>query len=174
MRSVGSFLSRTLTVPAAIALCFLLAITAAAQGRQRKSGPKPRTETTSAPQTSRADTVAPLPDLEITANVTVRELKFDEVGDAKVEFTGKPARLTVNDAERQNLPRPVQPGVTYRNIGVRLVIRSAFADIDRIVSEILGESSPPAERVEKKPADTKPPQENLTPKATPQKPGHKP
>ena len=94
-------MSRTLTLPAAIVLCLLLAITATAQSRQRKNTPRSQTEPTPAPQASRAAT-APLPDLEITANVTVRELKFEQVGDAKVEFTGQPTRDTVNDAERQS------------------------------------------------------------------------
>lgn len=80
-----------------------------------------------------------LEDLSITANVTARELRFDVVPDPKVEFPGKPERNTVWEAERQNLPRPVEPGVTYRNIGIQLKITSVFADIDRIVAEALGE-----------------------------------
>jgi hypothetical protein len=56
-----------------------------------------------------------------------------------VEFSGQPERRTVWDAERQNLPRPAQPGVTYRDIGIRLKITSVFADIDCIVAEALGE-----------------------------------
>ena len=33
----------------------------------------------------------------------------------------------------------VEPGVTYRNIGIQLKITSRFADIERIVAEALGE-----------------------------------
>ncbi|HKQ08306.1 MAG TPA: hypothetical protein VJ464_24490 [Blastocatellia bacterium] len=171
-------MSRTLSVPLAIVLCLLLAPAAAAQSRQKANAkanaPTPPKATAPASQASRTDTDASLPDLEIKANVTVRELKFEQVGNAKVEFPGKPERVTVNEAERQNLPRPVQPGVTYRDIGVRLVITSAFADIDRIVSEALGETQAPKEQVEKKPADAKPPQENLPPKTPPQKSSRKP
>jgi len=57
-----------------------------------------------------------------------------------LKFTGQPERKTVWEAERQNLPAQVQPGVTYRNIGIRLKIVSVFADIDRIVAEALGET----------------------------------
>ena len=78
-------------------------------------------------------------DLSITATVTARELRFDAVPNPTVEFTGKPERRTEWSAERQNLPRPVEPGVTYRDIGIRLKIVSVFADIDRIVAEALGE-----------------------------------
>lgn len=111
-----------------------------------------------APDPAQPATPAPSParevsedeaDLVITANVTARELKFETVPNPSVEFTGKPERVTIWEAERTNLPRPVQPGVTYRDIGIRLKIVSVFADIDRIVAEALGEvpesdDAPPA------------------------------
>ena len=78
-------------------------------------------------------------DLSITANVTARELLFEVVPNPTVEFTGQPRRDTVWEAERTNLPAQVQPGVTYRDIGIRLTITSVFADIERIVAEALGE-----------------------------------
>jgi hypothetical protein len=66
-------------------------------------------------------------------------MRFEVVPDPKVEFPGKPERKTAWEAERQNFPRPVEPGVTYRNIGIQLKITSVFVDIDRIVAEALGE-----------------------------------
>jgi hypothetical protein len=78
-------------------------------------------------------------EVSITANVTARELKFETVPNPTVEFPGNPVQETVWDAKRENLPRPVEPGVTYRNIGIRLRISSRFADIERIVAEALGE-----------------------------------
>ena len=78
-------------------------------------------------------------DVAITARVKARELRFDVVPNPTVEFPGQPARETVWQAERENLPTPVEPGVTYRNIGIRLKITSVFSDIDRIVAEALGE-----------------------------------
>jgi hypothetical protein len=78
-------------------------------------------------------------DVSITANVTARELRFEVVPNPTVEFTGKPERITVWEADRQNLPQQVEPGVTYRNIGIQLRIASRFADIERIVAEALGE-----------------------------------
>jgi len=78
-------------------------------------------------------------DLSITANVTARELLFEVVPNPVVEFPGQPRRDTVWEAERTNLPPQVQPGVTYRDIGIRLKITSVFADIERIVAEALGE-----------------------------------
>lgn len=81
-------------------------------------------------------------DLSITARVTADSLRFERVPNPKVEFTGKPRRETVWESERQNLPQQVQPGVTYRDIGITLRITSVFADIDRIVAEALGEVPP--------------------------------
>jgi hypothetical protein len=78
-------------------------------------------------------------DLSITANVTAREVLFEVVPTPRVEFPGQPRRDTVWEAERTNLPAQVQPGVTYRDIGIRLKITSVFADIERIVAEALGE-----------------------------------
>jgi hypothetical protein len=93
----------------------------------------------STPQDAALSDSAESADLSITANVMARELRFETVPNPKVEFTGSHERETVWNAERQNLPRPVEPGVTYRNIGIRLKITSVFADIDRIVAEALGE-----------------------------------
>jgi hypothetical protein len=85
------------------------------------------------------DPAAENADISITAHVRARSLKFDTVPNPTVEFPGQPARDTVWEAQRENLPTPVEPGVTYRNIGIRLKITSVFRDIDRIVAEALGE-----------------------------------
>ena len=78
-------------------------------------------------------------DISITAHVRARSLRFEAVPNPTVEFPGQPARDTVWEAVRENLPTPVEPGVTYRDIGIRLKITSVFRDIDRIVAEALGE-----------------------------------
>ncbi len=57
------------------------------------------------------------PDIEITAEVKAKELRFDEVPETEVH---PPART-----ERKNLPEKVRPeheGITFRDIGVRLRI----------------------------------------------------
>jgi hypothetical protein len=123
------------------ALLVACGATAHAQQEQQTTQP-PAFTTTSTNNQSQTTATATTPktnDLEITGSVTASELRFEVVPDPKVEFPGQPERETVWEAERQNLPRPVQPGVTYRNIGVQLRISSVFADIDRIVAEALGE-----------------------------------
>jgi hypothetical protein len=104
-------------------------------------------------------------DLAITATVTAKELRFDVVPNPTVEFPGSPKRDTVWDAVRDNLPRPVEPGVTYRDIGIRLKIVSRFADIERIVAEALGEVPV---------TDEMKPQENITPQPNAQPPASTP
>jgi hypothetical protein len=111
---------------------------------------------------TRAEDSGVEPDLSITARVTADSLRFEKVPNPKVEFTGRPRRDTVWQSERENLPEQVQPGVTYRNIGITLRITSVFADIDRIVAEALGEvplsddarptSTPPAQPASTPPA----------------------
>jgi hypothetical protein len=57
------------------------------------------------------------PDIELTAGVKARELRFDEVPQTEVH---PPAQT-----ERENLPEEVRPehaGGTFRNIGVRMRI----------------------------------------------------
>jgi hypothetical protein len=102
-----------------------------------------------------ADPAVDNADISITAHVRARSLRFETVPNPTVEFPGSPARDTVWEAQRENLPTPVQPGVTYRNIGIQLKITSVFRDIDRIVAEALGEVPVNVDKIEPQPA-TKP------------------
>jgi hypothetical protein len=78
-------------------------------------------------------------DIAITATVRAREVRFETKPQVRVEFFGQPERITEDRTERTNLPEEVQPGVTYRDVVVRLTIASVFAEVDRIVAEILGQ-----------------------------------
>lgn len=163
------------TLPFIVAAFLLLTASSAHaqsnQPQQKKEPPPPvaQTQTQTQPE---ADTA----DVSITANVTARELRFEVVPNPNVTFTGNPERKTTWEAERQNLPRPVQPFVTYRNIGIQLKITSVFADIDRIVAEALGEVPvtdnipPPAQNATTQPAAqtsaTQPPQAATQPVTT--------
>lgn len=67
-------------------------------------------------------------DLSITGGVTARELRFESEPRSSIEFFGTPKRTTGWRTERRNLPRDVEPGVTYRDIGVQIEIISDFED----------------------------------------------
>jgi hypothetical protein len=57
------------------------------------------------------------PDIEFTADVKARELRFDEVPDTEVHPTAQ--------TERENLPEKVQPvhaGITFRDVSVQVRI----------------------------------------------------
>lgn len=68
------------------------------------------------------------PDIELTADVRMRELRFEEVPEPEVRFPGRPERESVWGTERENLPDEVEPNVTYRNPRVRLRIATALVD----------------------------------------------
>ena len=82
-------------------------------------------------------------DLLFVVKLTAKELKFDVVPSTNVEFPGTKKRSTFWLTERTNLPEKLEPGVTYRNIGITLRISSRFEDIEQIVREAFGEVTPP-------------------------------
>jgi hypothetical protein len=83
-------------------------------------------------------------DISFTATVRYEGLTFEQVGTPKVEFKGgvdAPALGTSSElktvwhTERTNLPKPVQPGVLYRDGEVRLTITTRFEDLARLLAE---------------------------------------
>ena len=106
----------------------------------------PETATQTQPEVPEAGTAAAQPaeidpdtaDISLTATVRMREIRFDATPQVRVEFSGQPERLTEDTTVRTNLPDKVQPGMVYRNVEIRLKIASVFADVDRIVAEVLG------------------------------------
>ncbi|MGH8868295.1 MAG: hypothetical protein ACRDYU_09895 [Actinomycetes bacterium] len=57
-------------------------------------------------------------DVELTATVRARELRFEEAPETRVEFTGEPGHESANGSDRANLPEHVEPWVTYRDVRV--------------------------------------------------------
>ncbi|MBW3635854.1 MAG: hypothetical protein KY445_05225 [Armatimonadetes bacterium] len=102
---------------------------------------KPDDATPQNPTTTQTATPAEIEtaDVSVTTNISARELRFDQVGKVKVEFFGAPQRQTVWEEERQNIARPAQPRVTYRDIGGQLRVLSRFEAIERIVAQALGQ-----------------------------------
>jgi hypothetical protein len=139
---------------------------ATTSAEQQASSPQPTSQNNS------KDVPLDSADIAITANVTAKELRFEVVPNPTVEFPGKPQSDTQWDALRENLPRPVEPGVTYRNIGIRLKIVSRFADIERIVAEALGET-PVTDSISPKEGEA-PKQNTQPPVSTPQPNGGQP
>ena len=64
------------------------------------------------------------PDIDFSASVKARELRFEEEPQTEVRFWGHPERNSVSVNERKNLPEKVRQGVTYRDVSVRSRIAS--------------------------------------------------
>jgi pyruvate/2-oxoglutarate dehydrogenase complex dihydrolipoamide acyltransferase (E2) component len=64
------------------------------------------------------------PDIDFSASVRARELRFEEKPQTKVSFWGHAERNSVSVNERENLPEEVRQGVTYHHISVRSRITS--------------------------------------------------
>ena len=60
-----------------------------------------------------------VPDVDISTSIRARELRFGTGPEARVWFEGEPAERSSSESERDNLPDEVEPGVTYRDVGVR-------------------------------------------------------
>ena len=67
------------------------------------------------------------PDIDFSASVKARELRFEEEPQTEVRFWGHPERNSVSVNERKNLPEEVRQGVTYHNISIRSRIASELA-----------------------------------------------
>jgi len=57
-------------------------------------------------------------DISFTAEVSAESLRFDDVPETRVEFTGSPAYESASGSDRVNLPERVQAAVTYRDVRV--------------------------------------------------------
>jgi hypothetical protein len=69
------------------------------------------------------------PDIEIHATVKARSVKFEQVPNVQVKFSGDADKDARWEGSRKNLPRPVKPGVTYRNVSATTSIRATFREV---------------------------------------------
>jgi hypothetical protein len=75
------------------------------------------------------------PELELQATVRAKALRFDQVPKVNVVFKGDGPRRTVWKTERVNLPAHPEPGVTYKDVQVRLTITSDLAELSSLLRE---------------------------------------
>lgn len=66
------------------------------------------------------------PDVLIRARASIRELRFQSRPRTSVRTLGCAGLADVVVTERVNLPDPVEPGVTYRDVRVGVEIRADF------------------------------------------------
>ncbi|HEX7240409.1 MAG TPA: hypothetical protein VF263_09100 [Longimicrobiaceae bacterium] len=97
------------------------------------SGVRPAAAQERARADSTARAAAPAaPDLSIRARATVRTLRFDVAPEASVRVWACPLADTTRLVDRGGLPRPVQPGVVYRDVRVSV-------EYAAVLSEALGD-----------------------------------
>jgi hypothetical protein len=70
------------------------------------------------------------PDIAIVARVQAAELRFNSQPSASLQLFGCPQVDTSKVVVRTNLPTPVQPGVTYRNVIVDFRLNMRITDLD--------------------------------------------
>jgi hypothetical protein len=85
------------------------------------------------------------PDIDFTADVKARELRFEEVPETEVRFRGNTERNSVSSTERENLPDKIQEGVTYRNASVRLRIASELVEGENLSGKPVGGTEKPTQ-----------------------------
>jgi hypothetical protein len=73
------------------------------------------------------------PDVELTAEVKSRELRFEKVPETEIRFPGYPEDRSVSGTERENLPEEVGEDVMYRDSRIRL----------RSAGSLIGDESTP-------------------------------
>lgn len=74
-------------------------------------------------------------DIELTAKVRMRTLRFREQPDTSVGFTGDPGHEAASGSDRTNLPERVEAGVTYRDVSVDYRLAARIAGLDASLSE---------------------------------------
>ena len=117
---------------------------------QRSSGEKatsPQQHTGQAAQEAR-DAAGRVgnPDIDFSASVKARELRFEEEPQTEVRFWGHPERNSVSVNERKNLPEKVRQGVTYRDVRVQSRIASELVAIEELLIARLSPPLRPAAR----------------------------
>ncbi len=69
-------------------------------------------------------------DIEFTADVKAKRLRFERVPETEVRFRGHPGHESASGTDRENLPDEAEPNVTYEDPKVRLRIASAVREED--------------------------------------------
>jgi hypothetical protein len=69
------------------------------------------------------------PDVEISAAVRAKELRFECKPDVRVGAWANAPASAENVSERENLPDELEPGVTYRNFALRWRLAARLDDL---------------------------------------------
>jgi hypothetical protein len=105
-----------------IALLAVVALTDSAPAQQLRSCPAPRSLSLASDSTK--------PDIAIIARVQAAEVRFNSQPQTSLQLFGCPQVDTSRFVLRTNLPTPIQPGVTYRNVVVDFRLNMKFVGLE--------------------------------------------
>ena len=114
----------------AMTVCTVLICAAGAHAQQTQPAQPQAQPQCPAPRSLRAATDSAKPDIAIIARVEARELRFNSQPQTSLQLAGCPQLDTSLVVLRTNLPKPVQPGVTYRNIVVDFRLLMKLTDLE--------------------------------------------
>jgi hypothetical protein len=77
------------------------------------------------------------PEVVLRGKVTAKELRFASQPQVSVQVRGCPGLDTTRLSVRTNLPKPVQPGVTYRDVQLDFQLSAWLRDIDCAIGRAL-------------------------------------
>lgn len=80
------------------------------------------------------------PDLVVRARVEADQLRFESQPEVDVELTGCAVLDSVRVTERTNLPEPVEPGATYRDVAVGVEI-TGHLNVQCLLEGLVGADS---------------------------------
>lgn len=82
-------------------------------------------------------------DVEIVAGAKTSELRFEKVPETETRFLGSSRRQAASGSDRYNLPRKVEPWVTYRDASIRWRAAVKLDADDRLRYPLGGEAEEP-------------------------------
>jgi hypothetical protein len=106
-----------------LTLAALLWVSTAAEAQQPAA-------TCAAPRSLSLSADSTKPDIAIIARVQAEELRFNSQPQASLQLFGCPQVDTSLVVLRTNLPKPVQPGVTYRNVVIDFRLNMKLVELE--------------------------------------------
>jgi hypothetical protein len=126
----------------AMTVCAVLVCVTGANAQQPQTPQQQQPQECPAPRSLRATADSAKPDIAIIARVEARELRFNSQPQTSLRLAGCPQLDTSLVVLRTNLPKPVQPGVTYRNVVVDFRLLMKLTDLECYLAG--GTCPPPA------------------------------
>jgi hypothetical protein len=84
------------------------------------------------------------PDIELVLVVRAKELRYDTVPHVKVNFSSTQGSINSDVTDRVNLPKKLEAGVTYKDVGFTWHVSTSLEEIAKIAGDVLGQTVRPS------------------------------